>query len=353
MTTDRYGRNQRRDEQDDRRREYQGRNRGWGRENEFRAGETGRDNRDEDWRSSQGREGYYGQEDQRRFGSGFGSEEHRSWERPGNEGSFRNQSYGNQGGYNPNYGGQGYGQNYGNQGYGQSSYGNQGYGQNYGSYGQGNESSYGRFSRSEGLRSAERHNDTTSGGEDWRRGDSRSNEDWRSGSSQNYGRSTASEWSPNQGANIGVGRDLYGYERSTQKWPRSQESLSGKGPKNYTRSDERIREDVSDRLSDDDEVDASDITVTVKDGEVTLEGTVKVRREKHRAEDIADAVRGVNDVHNRLTVQKSFFQEVGDKIRGREEAPTGHAGSGTRTTPSSSATTSTSTGSITSSRNGG
>jgi len=38
----------------------------------------------------------------------------------------------------------------------------------------------------------------------------------------------------------------------------------GKGPKGYTRSDERIREDVCDRLSDDDEVDARDITVTVK-----------------------------------------------------------------------------------------
>ena len=52
---------------------------------------------------------------------------------------------------------------------------------------------------------------------------------------------------------------------------------AGKGPRGYVRSDERIKEDVSDRLSMDDETDASDITVTVSQGEVTLEGTVPDR----------------------------------------------------------------------------
>ena len=37
----------------------------------------------------------------------------------------------------------------------------------------------------------------------------------------------------------------------------------GRGPKGYTRSDERIREDVNDRLSDDPFVDASEIEVMV------------------------------------------------------------------------------------------
>src|SRR5690606_23118505 len=67
----------------------------------------------------------------------------------------------------------------------------------------------------------------------------------------------------------------------------------GRGPKGYRRSDERITEDVCDRLTDDPMVDASDITVQVRDGEVTLTGTVEDRRQKRRAEDIVEDVPGV------------------------------------------------------------
>ena len=76
----------------------------------------------------------------------------------------------------------------------------------------------------------------------------------------------------------------------------------GKGPKNYTRSEERIREDVSDQLSDDSFLDASAIEVSVKDGEVTLNGSVESRYSKHRAEDLAEDVTGVKDVQNNLRV---------------------------------------------------
>ena len=76
----------------------------------------------------------------------------------------------------------------------------------------------------------------------------------------------------------------------------------GRGPKNYTRSDERIREDVSERLSDDDHLDASDIEVQVGQGVVTLTGTVEERWEKHRAEDIAGSCSGVRDVLNQIRV---------------------------------------------------
>jgi len=110
---------------------------------------------------------------------------------------------------------------------------------------------------------------------------------------------------------------------------------SGKGPKGYVRSDERIREDVSDRLSDDDEVDASEITVTVSNGEVRLEGRVPDRHSKHRAEDIAESVSGVREVSNQLRAKKTFFQELGDKLSGEDDnAHQGHAGSGTRNSPS-------------------
>lgn len=76
----------------------------------------------------------------------------------------------------------------------------------------------------------------------------------------------------------------------------------GKGPKNYKRSDERIKDDINDRLSDDPFIDATDIEVSVSDGEVTLTGTVDERNGKRRAEDIAENVSGVKNVENRIKV---------------------------------------------------
>lgn len=75
----------------------------------------------------------------------------------------------------------------------------------------------------------------------------------------------------------------------------------GKGPR-VARSDARIQEDVSDRLTEDSHIDASDITVRCRDGVVTLEGTVAIRSLKHRAEDLAASSPGVSDVDNRLKV---------------------------------------------------
>lgn len=76
----------------------------------------------------------------------------------------------------------------------------------------------------------------------------------------------------------------------------------GKGPKNFLRSDERIREAVCEALSDDDNVDASEIEVQVKGGEVTLVGTVEDRHAKRAAEDCVEHVPGVKDVQNQLKV---------------------------------------------------
>jgi len=76
----------------------------------------------------------------------------------------------------------------------------------------------------------------------------------------------------------------------------------GKGPKGYTRSDERIREEVSDRLMFDADIDASEIEVEVQNGEVTLRGTVDRRETKRAVEDIAESVHGVGEVQNQLRV---------------------------------------------------
>jgi hypothetical protein len=90
----------------------------------------------------------------------------------------------------------------------------------------------------------------------------------------------------------------------------------------------------------DDEVDASDITVTVSQGEVTLEGTVSDRRSKNRAEDIVDSVQGVKDIDNKLRAQKGLMKEMGDRLMGREEEHQGFSGTGTRNAPSGSTSSS-------------
>jgi hypothetical protein len=77
----------------------------------------------------------------------------------------------------------------------------------------------------------------------------------------------------------------------------------GRGPKGYTRSDERIHEDVCERLTEDRFIDASNVEVTVKNGEVTLSGTVASRGLKHRAEDLAELASGVRHVQNNLRVE--------------------------------------------------
>lgn len=76
----------------------------------------------------------------------------------------------------------------------------------------------------------------------------------------------------------------------------------GLGPRGYRRSDQRIREDVCDALTDDAQLDASDLEVEVKDGEVTLSGTVASRSDKRHAESVAEMITGVKDVYNHLRV---------------------------------------------------
>jgi hypothetical protein len=87
---------------------------------------------------------------------------------------------------------------------------------------------------------------------------------------------------------------------------------AGKGPKGYRRSDDRIREDVCERLTEHPEVDAGEIEVSVKDGEVTLTGTVDERQAKRIAEDVAESVSGVKDVHNQVRVRQSSESRSGE-----------------------------------------
>ena len=83
----------------------------------------------------------------------------------------------------------------------------------------------------------------------------------------------------------------------------------GRGPRGYVRSDERINEDVHDRLTEDWILDASDIAVSVSGGEVTMDGTVASRQDKRRAEDIVEGISGVTHVQNNLRVKPPHDDE--------------------------------------------
>lgn len=84
--------------------------------------------------------------------------------------------------------------------------------------------------------------------------------------------------------------------------PESLRSYAGSGPKNYHRSDERIYEEICEILTLDPDIDASGIEVEVKDGEVTLRGTVETKTLRGYAEDAIEHVFGVKGVHNLIEV---------------------------------------------------
>jgi hypothetical protein len=88
--------------------------------------------------------------------------------------------------------------------------------------------------------------------------------------------------------------------RQCGRGPRRVEEVPSRGDE-----DERIRSEVSACLTDDWYVDGTEITVAVDNGEVTLEGVVENRAEKRLAEDCADSVPGVVDVHNHLRIRQA------------------------------------------------
>jgi osmotically-inducible protein OsmY len=101
----------------------------------------------------------------------------------------------------------------------------------------------------------------------------------------------------------------FGDENAQQRRDRDQQGEHrGKGPKGYARTDERIKEDVNERLTDESMVDASEIEVDVRNGEVFLKGTVNSRQEKRRAEDIVESISGVKNVENHIKVQQAGFK---------------------------------------------
>ncbi len=88
-------------------------------------------------------------------------------------------------------------------------------------------------------------------------------------------------------------------------------AFAGVGPKDYFRSDDRIREDACDRLTDDPRIDARNIELRVDKGDVTLTGTVNDRHAKRRIEDCVERISGVKNVQNNLRVEMTDTTHTG------------------------------------------
>lgn len=220
---------------------------------------------------------------------GSGSEETRNMDRRGNEG--RSDYYSNSENYGrgPRYGNSNiYGRNYGSGSSAGSNYGAGSFRRENDFYRSGNDSDWNRrgSDKYSGYRNENRE-------EDWD-----NDRDWWDKTTDEV-----SSW--------------FGDDEASRR--REMDKMNGphfgKGPKGYTRSDEKIKEDVQEKLYHDTFVDASDIDVTVSDGEVTLTGTVDNKQTKRRAEDCAEKVTGVKEVSNQLKINRAdssyYTSEIG------------------------------------------
>ncbi|HLH31385.1 MAG TPA: BON domain-containing protein [Terriglobia bacterium] len=87
-----------------------------------------------------------------------------------------------------------------------------------------------------------------------------------------------------------------------EKWRKGPHK--GKGPKGYKRADDRIHDEICERLTRHPLIDASTMDVRVENGAVTMTGEVMDRRMKYMAEDVVDDVSGVKEIHNQLRVMR-------------------------------------------------
>src|SRR5205085_11361201 len=88
---------------------------------------------------------------------------------------------------------------------------------------------------------------------------------------ENYGSDygTRSQGQDRYNSNMDMGQEDFSglmNDQGEQSWQRRGQH-TGRGPKGYTRSDDRIMEDVCERLTQHGNIDASEITVQVNNGE--------------------------------------------------------------------------------------
>jgi osmotically-inducible protein OsmY len=266
-------------------------------------GNRDEEQRNRDWQEQGGQRGSSGY-------AGASESEQSGWRRDMDEDRW---GWG-QGGYGQSQ----YGQRDEQSGYGQSQYGQReqggreqsGYGQS--QYGQREQGGYG-------------------GGTSYGRGGFRGEQQRSHGEFRESGRSSSSQWRPEESSRE---RQHYGRQYESQSFDQpyppgfqsdfgsSQRSRSGfgregyaesgahrgKGPKGYTRSDDRLKEVICEKLTDDPMIDASEINIEVTGQVVKLTGTVDDRSTKYEVEELVERCGGVKDIDNQLRVRSGSSQ---------------------------------------------
>lgn len=232
--------------------------------------------------SGQGQRGQYGQDFE--SGSDWGAQ---GWNNQGAMGYGESGERGDEGmggGYGGRFGGR---EDFGGRGqqdfqraqWGQTRGGQHNIGSGFGGYNQGFGGTQGQWAGGQG---------------DWGGGQG----NWGQGSQGNFGQgSRYSGYGQDFGQQSG-GQGQYGYG-SQGGMGRDRQGVKG-----YTRSDERIKDDVCERLYNEGRIEVRDVSVEVTDGKVMLEGTVPNRHMKHQIEDIVDQCIGVKEVENHIRVSR-------------------------------------------------
>ena len=213
-----------------------------------------------------------------------------------------------------------------------------GQGQDYGrgeTYGRGQQQGYGSSGQSQGGYGGQREQygqrergGYGGGGTEYQRGGSRGEQQRSYGEFREPGRSASTEWRPEESSRYGRQYESQSFEQpyppgfqgdfgSSQRSTRSGSggegysgygSHRGKGPKGYTRSDDRLKEVICEKLSDDPMIDASEISIDVTSQVVKLTGTVDDRATKYEVEELIERCGGVKDIDNQLRVRSRYSQ---------------------------------------------
>jgi osmotically-inducible protein OsmY len=272
----------------------------------------------------------YDRRDDYRYGGGASADYSYGRNRPQGTATFDGgREYGSERGNAGGYGDRGYGdQGFG--AYGQGSYGEDGYAQGYerGGYGR---STQGRTAYGRGGYGANAYESSAYGRSDYGRGGDGQEDRFGQGRGGYRAQEPRSFWDKTSDEVSSWFGDDEAARRRRQDEIRAGHHI-GRGPSDYVRSDERIREDVNDRLTDDPHIDATGVTVQVKSGEVTLSGTVKSRNDKRHAEDLAESCSGVKHVQNNLRVHDSNYDaQLGQSGSSTAGATSGAASAASRT----------------------
>jgi osmotically-inducible protein OsmY len=97
-----------------------------------------------------------------------------------------------------------------------------------------------------------------------------------------------------------TGESEFGAERRVA----AGQSRVGTGPLGRRRSDDALAAEIHEILTNDPELDTTDIEIEVAGGAVTLTGTVDSGDARMLAEELVESLTGVREVHNRLRVAR-------------------------------------------------